>query len=135
MVGGVIVTHGDLGKALLNVVSKIIGKKVSLPVITIEWREGASGIEEKMDEIKEAIEKEERGKGVIVFTDIFGGTPTNMCVSLLENENVEIITGVNLPLLLKFISEREKKGLEDLSKSLTLRGKESIGRIRELLEK
>lgn len=135
MIGGIIITHGDLGESLLNVASEILGKKVSLPVISIEWKDGARGIEDKVDLIKEAIDKEDRGKGVVVFTDIFGGTPTNICVSMLEDENVEIITGVNLPLLLKFLSERERMNLGELSMALVERGKESIGRIKEFLEK
>lgn len=135
MIGGIIITHGNLGESLLNVASEILGEKVSLPVISIEWKDGARGIEDKVDLIKEAIDKEDRGKGVVVFTDIFGGTPTNICVSLLEDENVEIITGVNLPLLLKFLSERERMNLGELSIALVERGKESIGRIKEFLEK
>ena len=135
MIGGVIITHGDLGKSLINVASKILGKKISLPVISIEWKEGSTGIEDKIGRIKDAVEKENRGNGVVVFTDIFGGTPTNICISLLEDKNVEIITGVNLPLLLKFLSEREQMGLKELSSALVQRGKESVGRIREFLEK
>ncbi len=135
MIGGIIITHGNLGESLIKVASEILGKKVSLPVISIEWKEGASGIEDKVDLIKEAVDKEDKGKGVVVFTDIFGGTPTNICVSMLEDRNVEIITGVNLPLLLKFLSERERMNLRDLSIALVQRGKESIGRIKEFLEK
>ena len=135
MIGGIIITHGNLGESLLRVASEILGKKVSLHVISIEWKDGARGIEDKVDLIKEAIDKEDKGKGVVVFTDIFGGTPTNICVSLMEDENVEIITGVNLPLLLKFLSERERMSLGELSMALVERGKESIGRIKEFLEK
>ncbi len=134
MIGGVIITHGNLGSTLLEVASKIMGRKFHIPVISIDWEEGGSLIERKAQEIKRAIEKENRGHGVVVFTDIFGGTPTNLCVSLLKSLDVEIITGLNLPLLLKFLSERDKMSIEDLSRTLVKRGKESIGRIREFLD-
>ena len=134
MIGGVIITHGDLGATLLQVAEKIMGKKLSLPVISIDWKDGVSQISKKEQEIKTAIERENRGKGVVVFTDIFGGTPTNLCVSLLKSMDVEIITGINLPLLLKFLSERDKMPIQDLTRALVKRGKESIGRIRDFLE-
>ncbi len=134
MIGGVLVTHGELGSTLLEVANRIMGKNFNLPVISIDWKEGGSLIEKKAEEIKRAIERENRGEGVVVFTDIFGGTPTNLCVSLLKAPNVEIITGLNLPLLLKFLSERDKMNLEELSRALVHRGKESIGRIREFLD-
>jgi len=134
MIGGVIITHGDLGATLLQVAEKIIGKKLSMPVISIDWKDGVSQIGKKEQEIKAAIEKENRGKGVVIFTDIFGGTPTNLCVSLLKSMDVEIITGLNLPLLLKFLSERDEMPFQDLTRALVKRGKESIGRIRDFLE-
>ncbi len=134
MIGGVIITHGYLGATLLQVAEKIIGKKLSMPVISIDWKDGVSQIGKKEQEIKAAIEKENRGKGVVIFTDIFGGTPTNLCVSLLKSMDVEIITGLNLPLLLKFLSERDKMPFQDLTRALVKRGKESIGRIRDFLE-
>ena len=134
MIGGVIITHGDLGATLLQVAEKIMGKKLSLPVISIDWKDGVSQISKQEQEIKTAIERENRGKGVVVFTDIFGGTPTNLCVSLLKSMDVEIITGINLPLLLKFLSERDKMPIQDLTRALVKRGKESIGRIRDFLE-
>ncbi len=134
MIGGVIITHGELGATLLEVAGKILGQKISLPVISIDWEEGVSQIGKKEDEIRKAIERENRGKGVVIFTDIFGGTPTNLCVSLLKSLNVEIITGLNLPLLLKFLSERDKMPMDELTRALVRRGKESIGRIREFLE-
>ncbi len=135
MIGAVIITHGDLGSSLLRAASKILSMELSIPFISIEWKNGGKGIEEKVSEVKDAVSQENKGDGVIVFTDIFGGTPTNLCISMLEDENVEIITGVNLPLLLKFFLEREKMSLGKLSSSLIKRGKESIGRIREILEK
>ncbi len=134
MIGGVIITHGDLGATLLQVAEKIMGKKLSLPVISIDWKDGVSQISKKEQEIKTAIKRENRGKGVVVFTDIFGGTPTNLCVSLLKSMDVEIITGINLPLLLKFLSERDKMPIQELTRALVKRGKESIGRIRDFLE-
>ncbi len=134
MIGGVIITHGELGATLLQVAEKIMGKRLSLPVISIDWKDGVSQIGKKEQEIKAAIERENRGKGVVVFTDIFGGTPTNLCVSLLKSMDVEIITGINLPLLLKFLSERDKMAFRELTMALVKRGRESIGRIRDFLE-
>ena len=123
MIGAVLVTHGELGKSLVEVLSRIAKNPVSIKVVSLDWQDD---IEKAREKIQQAIEKEDRGRGVIIFTDIFGGTPTNVCASFLDREDVEIITGVNLPILLKFITERERKELRELARELVEKGKDSI---------
>ncbi len=123
MIGAVLVTHGELGKSLVEVLSRITKAPVSIKVVSLDWQDD---IERAREKIEQAIEKEDRGRGVIIFTDIFGGTPTNVCAGFLDRENVEIITGVNLPILLKFITERERKELRELARELVEKGKDSI---------
>ncbi len=123
MIGAVLVTHGELGKSLVEVLSRITKAPVSIKVVSLDWQDD---IEKAREKIEQAIEREDRGRGVIIFTDIFGGTPTNVCASFLDRENVEIITGVNLPILLKFVTERERKELRELARELVEKGKDSI---------
>lgn len=123
MIGAVLVTHGNLGKSLVEVLSIITQKPVAINVVSLDWHDD---IGKSRQQIERALKKEDRGKGVIIFTDIFGGTPTNVCAAFIGRKGVEIITGVNLPILLKFLMERDKKELKELAEELVKKGKDSI---------
>ena len=105
MVGIVIVTHLKLGEELLGVAELIVGKLKQFQAVSIDPTEGVEEITEK---ISTAIRSVDKGKGVLILTDMFGGTPSNISLSFLEEWKIEVITGVNLPMLLSSPHTREK---------------------------
>ncbi len=111
MVGGVIITHGGLAGALVEVARSIAGDLEDVAAIGIKSGDTTDGIRKTL---AKAVKAADTGDGVIIFTDMFGGTPTNVALSLLEEGVVEIMTGVNLPVVLKFAGNRKDKGLKEL---------------------
>jgi PTS system mannose-specific IIA component len=120
MFKGLIITHGNLGHELLNVARTIIDKKINLECIDFTWKEDGTHAINKIEHFIR-VNKEHN---IIIFTDMFGGSPTNICLGLANRKNIEIITGVNLPGLLKFITYQDKK--IDLNKMSSLIKKEAI---------
>jgi mannose PTS system EIIA component len=98
MIGIVIVTHGRLASEFIHAVEHVVGQQANMEAICI-------GPDDKMDvrrkDIAEAVAKVETGKGVVILTDMFGGTPSNLAISLLEEGKVEVVAGLNLPMLVK----------------------------------
>ncbi|MBI5562000.1 MAG: hypothetical protein HY894_03975 [Deltaproteobacteria bacterium] len=123
MVGAVIITHGGLGAALVEAAGSITGKTERMAAINVAGADGANGLRERL---AGAVKDVNAGKGVIIFTDMFGGTPTNIALSLLEPGKVEILTGVNLPVILKYIGHSADKPLHDLALMLREYGRTSI---------
>lgn len=133
MIGLVVATHGNLGKELLASVQMIIG-----PVRNAR----AVGIcqENSMEDIRDAIaaaiaEVGTDGAGVIIVTDMFGGTPANVSLTFLEPRVVEVLTGVNLPMLLKFFNSQENLGLDEQAVILKSYGQQSIALASEFLQR
>ena len=104
MIGLVLVTHGRLAAEFISALEHVVGKQSHMEAICI-------GPDDKMDirrnDIAEAISKVEQGHGVIVLTDMFGGTPSNLAISLLEEGRVEVVAGLNLPMLVKLARVRK----------------------------
>ncbi len=100
MIGGLIVTHGRLATELLNAAEAIVGDVQNIAAVSIGWHDDV-GMASSM--IEKAIARVNIGSGVLVLTDMFGGTPTNIASAFLEDGVVEVITGVNLPMLIKLI--------------------------------
>ena len=100
MIGGLIVTHGRLATELLNAAEAIVGDVQNIAAVSIGWHDDV-GMASSM--IEKAIARVNIGSGVLVLTDMFGGTPTNIASTFLEDGVVEVITGVNLPMLIKLI--------------------------------
>ncbi len=123
MIGSVIVTHGRLAEALLDAAEAITGKVEGVRILALSRTDTTDGIREV---IRSAVSEVDTGEGVLVFTDMFGGTPTNIALSAFEEDRVEVITGVNLPMVLKYVSHRSDKGLEELSELLKDYGRKSI---------
>ena len=96
--GVVIVTHGELAAALVKVVEKILGIRVEMEPLSVGWDDDVA---ESRQRVEQAVVRADRGRGVLVLTDMFGGTPTNVTLPFLKSGNVEIVTGVNLPMLIK----------------------------------
>jgi PTS system mannose-specific IIA component len=124
MTGILVVTHANLGRALIETVEFIIGRNQdNLSSVSIDIKEDPDSLRKK---IKKGISKVQTDNGVIILTDMFGGTPSNISYSFLEEGLVEVISGVNLPILLKAVNSRKKMDMETLTASLVEHGKKSI---------
>ncbi|UCE53414.1 MAG: PTS sugar transporter subunit IIA [Desulfobacterales bacterium] len=124
MIGIVIVTHSQLGDALIEAAEFIIGgRPKSLVSVSIDLNQSAEKLRRK---ISEGIKRVEKKDGVLILTDMFGGTPSNLSYSFLEEGRIEVISGVNLPILIQAVNTREKMGLSKLATSLEAFGKKSI---------
>ncbi|MCP2519942.1 hypothetical protein NLB96_01775 [Candidatus Aminicenantes bacterium AC-335-K20] len=123
MIGGVIVSHGKLAEELLNALTIILGEAPNIEAVSIGWYDD---VEESKKKIKESIKRVDRKNGVIIFTDMFGGTPSNISFSFLKENQIEIITGVNLPMLIKFVSLQRTNNLKEVAKKVVEQGKKNI---------
>ncbi|MDM8518270.1 PTS sugar transporter subunit IIA [Desulfobacterales bacterium HSG16] len=124
MTGIVIVTHCQLGQALIDAVEFILDKQPeSLIAISININENAAKLRKKLESGIKSVKTQE---GVLILTDMFGGTPSNLAYSFLEEGRVEVISGVNLPMLIKAVSARKDMKLIKLAECLESYGKRSI---------
>ena len=123
MIGGIIVSHGRLAEELLNALTIILGEAPNIEAISIGWYDD---VEDSKKKINQSLKKVDQKNGVVIFTDMFGGTPSNLSFSFLRNNQVEIITGVNLPMLIKFVSLQRSNNLKDVSKKVVEQGKKNI---------
>jgi PTS system mannose-specific IIA component len=133
MVGVVIVTHCHLAEELMAAANRVVGEELKqfLPV-SIDPKAGSEEIREK---IIAAIRKVEEGQGVLILTDMYGGTPSNISLSFLEEKRVEVITGVNLPMLLKLATYKNEMDLEQLAVFITDYGQRNINLASEVIKK
>ncbi len=133
MVGVVIAAHGALAEELLNTAVFIVGEMPGVEAISID---PSRPIEEIQKNIKSTIRKVDTGNGVLILTDMFGGTPANMTLSFLEEGRVEVITGINLPMLIK-LSQciRNSSSLEETTRTVVEHGKKSINQASAILKK
>jgi mannose PTS system EIIA component len=124
MIGILIVSHRQLGDALIDCVEFILGEKpASLESVSIDIRENAADLRSK---IEKGIKQVGNGQGVLIMTDMFGGTPSNLSYAFLEEGHVEVISGVNLPIVIKAVGLRNGKSLSELAVTLETFGKKSI---------
>ncbi|MGB5748584.1 MAG: PTS sugar transporter subunit IIA [Desulfobacterales bacterium] len=124
MIGIVIVTHSQLGEALIGAAEFIIGSRPgSIESVSIDLSENAEKLRSKIDQ---GIKKVMGQEGVIILTDMFGGTPSNLSYSFLEEGRIEVLSGVNLPILIQAVNMRKKKALDQLAADLETFGKKSI---------
>jgi len=124
MIGIVIVTHRQLGEALIDAAEFIIGNEPQETTwVSIDLNESADVLRKK---IAAGIKQVEKKEGVLILTDMFGGTPSNLSYSFLEEGQVEVISGVNLPILIKALNTRKDMDLGELATSLEAFGKKSI---------
>ncbi len=133
MVGLVIATHGDLGRELLSSAQMIIGPVQNAAAVSIDH---TSALEDIRGNIESAInEVGSDGDGVIIVTDMFGGTPANVSMTFLEAETVDVLTGANLPIILKFFNSQNSVGLDELAGILKAYGQQSIARASDYLQR
>ena len=123
MVGGIIVSHGKLAEELLNALTIILGEALNIEPISIGWYDD---VEDSKKKISQSLRKVDQKNGIVIFTDMFGGTPSNLSFSFLKDNQVEIITGVNLPMLIKFVSLQRSNNLKDVAKKVVDQGKKNI---------
>ena len=107
MIGVVVVTHGQLATELVNAAETIVGDLPPFTAVSIGWHED---VQDARDEIAQAIARVQGPEGVLILTDMFGGTPANLGMTFLEPNEVEVITGVNLPMLIKLAEPARAAG-------------------------
>jgi len=131
MLGLLVVTHGRLAEELVNAARTIVGEIDALAAVSIGWD---VEVEQAGRAIEDGIRAVDRGEGVVVLTDMFGGTPTNLALSLHETGRIEIVTGVNLPMLIKFANLRQSVDLPSLAARIAEQGREAIHVASQVLE-
>ena len=131
MIGVVVVTHGQLAIELLNAAETIVGDLPSFAAVSIGWHED---VQDAREEIAAAIARVQGPEGVLIVTDMFGGTPSNLGITFLEANRVEVVTGVNLPMLIKAASLRERQDLTEVARLLREHGRNAIWVASDLLK-
>ena len=122
MIGLVVVCHENMGAELIKAAEMIVGRIEGATAISVNQE---SAPESLMEQIQEAIKKVDRKKGVMLFTDMFGGTPSNIALAFL-GDAIEVVTGVNLSMIIKFANHRDEKQLPDLARLVQEAAQKSI---------
>jgi mannose PTS system EIIA component len=130
MIGVVVVTHGQLATELLNAAETIVGDLPRFAAVSIGWHDDT---EDARAEIEQAIARVEEGAGVLILTDMFGGTASNLAMSFLSQGKVEVITGVNLPMLIKLANLAEQSDLLASAREMREHGRNAIWVASDLL--
>jgi len=131
VVGAVIIAHSFIGKELIATAKYFVGPMKGITAVSINCKMGAF---EARQIISEAMKQVDQGDGVLMLIDLFGGSPLNLAFSFLNKAKVEVITGMNLPMILTFWNKRESMGLRELAKNVQLSGRRSIVRAKDLLD-
>jgi PTS system mannose-specific IIA component len=128
-VAGVVVTHGQLATELLAAAEMIVGAVAHIAAISIGWQDD---VEAAHDEVERAVSRVSQGRGVLLLTDMFGGTPTNIA-SMFLSDDVEVVTGVNLPMVIKLATQTGEQPLAEVARLVRDQGREAIYLAGELL--
>ena len=123
MIGGVIVTHGQLANELVSAAEMIVGDINHITAVSIGWHDD---VDVAREEVERAIQRVDVGSGVLLLTDMFGGTPTNLAATFLGQASVEIVTGVNLPMVIKLATQDKDERLGDLARRVRDEGQQQI---------
>ncbi len=123
MIGIVVVAHFNLAREMVAATELIVGKQEQFTYVDIFPDEDVEAIKNR---VVAALKNVGSGKGAIILTDMFGGTPSNISLSFLEAGKVEVVTGVNLPMLIKLVTYRRGKGLDELAEFISSYGKKNI---------
>ncbi len=130
MIGLVLVTHGRLADEFLTAMEHVVGKQERVATVNIGPEDDMEG---RRDDIAAAITQVEAGRGVILLTDLFGGTPSNLAISLLERGRIEVIAGINLPMLIRLASARKTMKVVDAVAAAREAGRKYISVASEVL--
>ncbi|MGA9773253.1 MAG: PTS sugar transporter subunit IIA [Blastocatellia bacterium] len=123
MIGGVIVTHGQLANELVSAAEMIVGEIHHIRAVSIGWHDD---VDVAREEVERAIRQVDVGSGVLLLTDMFGGTPTNLAATFLGQAEVEVVTGVNLPMVIKLATQDKDEQLGDLARRVRDQGQQQI---------
>ncbi|OGF62359.1 MAG: hypothetical protein A2Y62_17065 [Candidatus Fischerbacteria bacterium RBG_13_37_8] len=124
MIGILLVTHGNLGNELLETARTIVGEELeNARALSVGWNNHMTDINNKISALLKDLD---RGDGVLVLTDMFGGTPSNVSFSFVGERKIEVLTGVNLPMIIKLYNHRGQISLESLAKMIVEQGRKSI---------
>ena len=131
MIAALIVTHGNLSHELLNAARQIEADVAGIEAVALEWNDSVDAAHEK---VREALARVTGKSDVIIFTDMFGGTPSNISLSFLEKGHIEIVTGVNLPMIVKFaMIKGEERDVASLAHIISEKGSKAIRVASDLL--
>jgi mannose PTS system EIIA component len=130
MIGVVVVTHGQLATELVNAAETIVGDLPNFFAVSIGWHED---VQDARAEIAAAIDKVRQPGGVLIATDMFGGTPSNLGITFLEPDRIEVVTGVNLPMLIKAAGMKDEASLTEIARTLREHGRNAIWVASDLL--
>jgi len=130
VIGVVVVTHGQLATELVNAAEMIVGDLPRFTAVSIGWHDD---VNDAREDIAQAIERVRSSDGVLLLTDMFGGTPSNLGMTFLETDRVEVITGVNLPMLIKLAGLRGSSNLLAVAKEMREHGRNAIWVASDLL--
>jgi PTS system mannose-specific IIA component len=130
MIGVVVVTHGQLATELLNAAETIVGDLPRFTAVSIGWHEDT---QDARDEIARAVDRVQQGDGVLILTDMFGGTPANLAMTFLSEDKVEVLTGVNLPMLIKLAGANAGSDLLSIARDMREHGRHAIWVASDLL--
>src|SRR5437016_4390056 len=122
-IGGVIVTHGHLASEFIAAAEMIIGPMLHVTPASIDWHDD---IEVARAELERAIARVSRGRGVLLLTDMFGGAPTDIASMFLDNPGIEVVTGVNLPMIIKLAEQKPEETLAQMAVQMRDAGIEGI---------
>src|SRR5205809_7287679 len=122
-VAGVIVSHGQLAGELLAAAEMIVGPISYITAVSIGWHDD---VDAARDEVQRAITRVSQGAGVLLLTDMFGGTPTNIASMFLEEGSIEVATGVNLPMVIKLAGQSGRESLSEIARRVCELGRQGI---------
>ena len=133
MIGVVVVTHCHLAEELICAAQLVVGEDLKqFQAVSVDPKDGSDQIREK---IVAAIRKVDTGQGILILTDMYGGTPSNISLSFLEEKKIEVITGVNLPMLLKLATVQSNLDLDQFAAFITDYGQRNINRASDVLKR
>jgi mannose PTS system EIIA component len=130
MIGVVVVTHGQLATELVNAAEMVVGDLPQFTAVSIGWHDD---VNDAREEIVQAIERVRGAEGVLLLTDMFGGTPSNLGMTFLEKDRIEVITGVNLPMLIKLAGLAQSQDLLAVARQMRDDGRNAIWVASDLL--
>ena len=132
MMGIVVVTHGHIGTELVKAVQHVLPESTQIRAIAVEANEAPQQVQQR---VASAMQEVHSPSGILLLTDMFGGTPSNICMSFLQAGSVEVISGVNLPMLLKLAHLQKEQNLTELAHFIQEYGKKNIVIASEVLER
>ena len=130
MIGALVVTHGHLGQELVAAAEMIVGDISHIKAVSIGWHDD---VNDARKDIERRLTEVESGSGVLILADMFGGTPSNIALSFHEPGKVDVLTGVNLPMIIKIAGQKEAETLESLARIVRDQGRSSIAMASDFL--